>query len=84
MTRDESEFCEAIVQFTDDELEMLRAIVCGWIDEGFTRPPYEPEVYAIIEKLGLTQDDVTQYNLTPPPQNDSSAATSWRATPSRA
>jgi len=66
------------MQFTDDELEMLRAIVCGWIDEGFTRPPYEPEVYAIIEKLGITQGDVTQYNLTPPPQTDSPLASGWR------
>jgi hypothetical protein len=72
------------VQFTDDELEMLRGIMCAWIDEGFTRPPYDPEVYALIEKLGITQDNVTQYNLTPPPQDDSSTPLPWRATPSRA
>lgn len=57
------------MHFTPDETEYLRNMVAGWIDEGFERPPYDKEVYSIIQKLGITQGgDIGQYDITPPPE----------------
>lgn len=51
--------------FTPGELDYLRSMIITWIDEGFTRPPYDAEVYGILQKLGITQADV-QYDIAPP------------------
>lgn len=57
------------MHFTPDEIEYLRSMVAAWIDEGFTTPPYDKEVYSIIQKLGITQGgDIGQYDIMPPPE----------------
>jgi hypothetical protein len=56
-----------LLSFSPAELLALKAIVCAWVDEGFTTPPYAAEVYALFAKLGITQADLTQnYDITPP------------------
>ncbi len=48
-----------------DELDTLRSMVAQWVDEGFTTPPYHPDVYAVFRKIGLTRADVA-YDITVP------------------
>jgi len=38
---------------TPAEVETVRRMVQAWIGEGFTTPPYKPEVYDVFEKLGI-------------------------------
>jgi hypothetical protein len=55
-----------LLSFSPAELLALKAIVCAWVDEGFTTPPYAAEVYALFEKLEIAPTDVTQYDIRPP------------------
>ena len=32
------------VVFVDEEVDALKEIVIDWIEEGFTEPPFKPEV----------------------------------------
>jgi len=45
-----------MVKFTDEERSWLIGIVVDWINDGFTTPPYNDEVYSIFEKLGIHND----------------------------
>ena len=54
------------MKFTKEEVEELKSCVIAVIDEGFTTPPYRDIFYDVIEKLGITQDDVYSYNVSRP------------------
>lgn len=41
------------MNFTDAETKVLKEMAEGWIEEGFTSPPYTTEHYNIFEKLEL-------------------------------
>jgi len=45
-----------MIEFTDEEVGWLRAIVVDWINDGFTTPPYEEDIYSIFEKLDIHND----------------------------
>lgn len=51
---------------TEEQLEMLRQMVAGWVEEGFTTPPYRPAAYDIFEALGFDPDDWWQYDIRRP------------------
>lgn len=58
---------EKSVTFSGDELQELIGIVCSFINEGFSVPPYTDEEYAIFEKLGITNEmPYLQYNVERP------------------
>ena len=50
----------------DETLDALRGIVEEWISEGFTTPPYRPEVYDLFDLLGLDPDRRRQYDIRKP------------------
>lgn len=41
------------LSFSKSESETLKQIVSDWINEGLALPPFEPDVQAILNKLGL-------------------------------
>jgi len=59
--------CERALTLSEDGFHALRAMVCAWINEGFTRPPSYPEEYRLFDKLGIRQFEV-RYDITPAQQ----------------
>ena len=45
------------LSFSKSESEALKQIVADWINEGLTLPPFEPDVQAILNKLGLGDEE---------------------------
>ena len=41
------------ISFSGRELEALKQIVSDWLHEELTLPPFEPEIEAILKKLGI-------------------------------
>jgi hypothetical protein len=62
----EDEKFDALVRI----LETARDVVITWVDEGFTTPPYPEEYYDLFEFLGITNEDVTQYDVARPGPED--------------
>jgi len=54
------------MKFTEQEIEALKSIVAGWINEGFTTPPYQEIYYDLFEKLELNHPTEFQYNTLRP------------------
>ncbi len=53
--------------FTESELDAIKTFVILYIEEGWTTPPYDDDTYAVIEKLGITQADITNnYSIARP------------------
>jgi uncharacterized HAD superfamily protein len=69
---------ERVLTLTEDEYSYLRSMVCAWIDDGFTAPPYDAEVYNLFAKLGIAQGDVTQYDITRHEKSARPALIDWR------
>jgi len=55
-----------LLELSLPELEVLAGIVTEWLADGFTTPPYDDEVYSIIEKLNIHNDSVWDYDLRRP------------------
>ena len=56
----------ADILLTVDEARYLRHILIDWVDEGFTKPPYDPTIYSLFEKLGIRQRDIHEYDIERP------------------
>lgn len=41
------------LSFSENEAEILKQIVSDWLNEGLVLPPFEPDVQAVLDKLGL-------------------------------
>jgi len=48
---------EQHLTFSKSESESLKQIVSDWINEGLVLPPFEPDVQAILKKLGLDGEE---------------------------
>ena len=55
-----------MIAFTKEEIEEIKAYVIDGINEGVTTPPYRSVVYDLIEKLGITQEEAWQYDISRP------------------
>jgi hypothetical protein len=56
------------VRFDEREVEVLRDIVTGWVNEQFILPPFPPELTSVIEKLNIA-DQIQVPATTPAPRN---------------
>ena len=54
------------MKFTEEEIKEIKAYVIDVINEGVSTPPYRSVVYDLIEKLGITQDEAYQYDISRP------------------
>ncbi len=54
---------DKMIEFTKEEIEEIKSCVVAVINEGFTTPPYRKVVYDLIEKLGITQEEAWQYDI---------------------
>jgi len=48
------------------EINELRKIMIDWLNDGFKTPPYNDEIYSLIKKFGISQEEVSIYDLKKP------------------
>lgn len=58
------------LELTDGQLATLQNIFYSWVGEGFTTPPYQPEVYDLFEMVGLEKYAGMDYDIERPHQEE--------------
>lgn len=75
MAADDKSVC-----FNHDEMRALQDIVGDWLNEEIAVPPFEPQVSAVLEKLGLGGEAVTtEVGPTAYPKTQEALSAPWRS-----